>query len=146
MWAVRCALQPQPAVAEIDRRASGPTSSVGMTTGPAVLAPEHRGQPRAVVVAARRERRGEGGVADELGRVVEEGAGAEGVVGMHVADHHVADRPVGAGADLGAQPGAVGEAAAGVDDEHRVPADHEADVGDAAGVAARSPRRRGRGG
>ena len=51
-------------------------------------------------------------MADELGGVAEKGAGAEGVVGVDVAEDDVADRPVGAGADLGAEPGAVGEAAA----------------------------------
>ena len=74
-------------------------------------------------------------MADELRAVVEEGAGAEGVVRVDVADDDVADRAVGAGADLGPEPGAVGEAAARVGDEDRVAADDEADVGDAAEVA-----------
>ena len=142
----RVGVEPQPAVPEIERRAlradgraSGGRPGRRSPVRSARRAGRGRTSPRAASAAT------SAAWPTNSGRVVEERRGAEGMVRVDVADDDVPDRPVGAGADLGAQPGAVGEAAAGVGDEHRVAADHEADVGDAAGVdrvaSASGPRR-----
>ena len=131
----RVGAEEQPAAAELDRGAVRADGAGRHDHRADALRAEDLGEALAVEVAADREFVREPGVADELRAVVEEGAGAEGVVRVDVADDDVADRAVGAGPDLGPEPGAVGEAAARVGDEDRVAADDEADVGDAAEIA-----------
>ena len=76
-------------------------------------------------------------MADERRLVLQERAGAEHMVRMRMAHHHVADRQRCALLDRGAQGGAVGEAAARVEHQHRLLADDEAGIGDGVGVAGR---------
>ena len=133
----RVGAEEQPAVAELDSGAIR-AYQVGRHDDRAnTVWAEDLGEALAVVVAADRQFVDEAGVADELRAVVEEGAGAEGVVRVDMADDDVADRAIGSSANLGTQPGAVVETAPRVDDEYRVAADDETDVRDAAEVERR---------
>ncbi len=69
-------------------------------------------------------------MADELGMVLLEDAGAEDVVGVNVGHHHIADWDARDARDVGPQALAVLEAPAGVNHGDGVPAYDEADVGD----------------
>ena len=66
-----------------------------------------------------------------------EGQVAEHVVGMIVGVDDEAHRQIGHGADRRQQVLTLAEAAATVDDRHRLPADDEGEVGDAAAVGGR---------
>jgi hypothetical protein len=102
-----------------------------------LLLPEDLGESLAVERAPRIEGAAQTGMSDEGRVVAAEGRSAEDMIGMHVGEHHVADRLVGAPGDLPAQPLPVGETAAGFRDEHPVPPDDETDIGDTVGVFRR---------
>jgi len=126
----------QPAVAEVDLgRVGDRHCRVDHRSGP-VLAQEVD-QALAVELAPRGERLGELGVTDEDRLVLYERPRPEDVIRVDMGQDHVGDRLLRALDDLGAQPLAVGEAAARFRDQHAVPADEEADIGDRIGVVGR---------
>jgi hypothetical protein len=68
-------------------------------------------------------------VTDKLRLVDLERGRSKNVIGVDVGHHHVFDRELSCFPNRGAQPLAVDQASARVDDRHRVAADDEADVG-----------------